>query len=345
MPAEWESHQATWLAWPHEQDDWPGKFEPIPWVYTEIVRHLARAETVRILVNDPAAEQQVRQLLERAGVAGSGIEFYHVPTDRSWVRDYGPLFVQDSSGRVALTDWHFNAWAKYDNWQHDDAVPAQLARHLGMACWQPRVGGLHVVLEGGSIDVDGLGLLLTTEECLLSPVQARNPTLSREDLEQVLSEHLGVREVIWLGQGIAGDDTHGHIDDLTRFVGPARVVTVVEEDPADCNHEPLQDNLERLRAWTSRAGQPLEIHTLPMPAPRECAGQRLPASYANFYIANGMVLVPTFNDPADRQALNTLADLFPDRSVVGIHAVDLVWGLGTLHCLTQQQSAPSSVTR
>jgi agmatine deiminase len=342
MPAEWEPHEATWIAWPHEEDDWPGKFAPIPWVYTEIVRHLSRAEPVRILVSDADAERQARALLRRAGVEGHRVVFFHAPTDRSWVRDTGPIFIRDAAGRVAVTDWHFNAWAKYDNWQRDDALPAFLARTLGMQRWAPEVRGRRVVLEGGSIDVNGAGLLLTTEECLLSPVQARNPSLTKEELERALADYLGATRVLWLGRGIAGDDTHGHIDDLARFVAPGAVVTVVEDDPGDVNYEPLQENLERLRSLAGPDGQPLEVHTLPMPAPLFCDGQRLPASYANFYIANGLVLVPTFNDPNDRHALNTLAELFPGRAVVGIHSVDLVWGLGTLHCLTQQQPAGGS---
>jgi agmatine deiminase len=337
MPAEWEPHEATWIAWPHQRADWPGKFPPIRWVYTEIVRHLNTAETVRILVNDAAGERGARRDLRKAGVDLSRVEFFAVPTDRVWMRDYGPIFVKDAAGTVALTDWAFNGWAKYDNWHRDDAVPGQLAGRLGMRRWQPVCRNSRAVLEGGSIDVNGEGLLLTTEECLLSTVQQRNPTLRRRDLEGVLADYLGVRKVLWLGRGIAGDDTHGHVDDLARFVGPRAVVTAVEDNAADPNHAPLRDNLEHLRGITDLEGRPLEVHTLPMPAPLFFGGQRLPASYANFYIANGRVLVPTFNDPNDRRALGILADLFPGRTVVGIHAVDLVWGLGTLHCLTQQQ--------
>ena len=337
MPAEWEPHEATWIAWPHRRDDWPGKFAPVPWVYAEIVRHLHAAEPVRILVNDARTEQRARRCLARVAVDPGRIEFYRFATDRVWTRDYGPLFVTGPGGAVGITDWKFNAWTKYTDWRHDDAIPRQIAVALGLPAWEPAAGAHRVVLEGGSIDVNGAGLLLTTEECLLDPVQARNPGLSRHDLERVLADYLGVRKVLWLGRGIAGDDTHGHIDDVARFVGPRTVVTVVEENPADPNYEPLQDNLWRLRAMTDLAGQQLEVVPLPMPAPLWFAGQRLPASYANFYIANDRVLVPTFNDPNDRRALSILADLFPRRKVVGIHAVDLVWGLGTLHCLTQQQ--------
>lgn len=341
MPAEWEPHEATWIAWPHEREDWPGKFEPIPWVYVEIVRHLVESEKVRVLVNDAASEQHARAFLQQAQVNLSLVQFFHFPTDRVWTRDYGPIFVRDGRGQVAMTDWHFNAWAKYDNWQRDDAVPEQIAHQLGLKSWTPNLGGTRLVLEGGSIDVNGAGLMLTTEECLLSDVQARNPGVGKEQLAAAFADYLGVQKVLWLNRGIVGDDTHGHIDDVARFVGPRAVVAVVEPDPDDANHEPLQENLARLRAMTDLDGQPLEIHTLPMPAPLHFNGQRLPASYANFYIANRHVLVPTFNDANDRHALDVLARLFPERTVVGIHAVDLVWGLGTLHCLTQQQPAGS----
>jgi agmatine deiminase len=339
MPAEWEPHRATWIAWPHQRDDWPGKFEPIPWVYAEIVRHLHASEMVHLLVNDHAAEIEVRDLLTQTGVDLARVCFFHSPTDRVWTRDYGPIFVVNSDGELGQTDWHFNAWAKYPNWHLDDAVPAQIAATLGHTTRQPVFNNRRIVLEGGSIDVNGQGLLLTTEECLLSDVQTRNPGLSRSDLEQVFAQYLGIKKVLWLNRGIAGDDTHGHVDDLARFVAADTVATVVEPDRGDDNHEPLQENLERLRGMTNLSGEALRIVELPMPAPIHFQGQRLPASYANFYIANNRVLVPTFNDPNDRMALNILAGLFPDRAIVGIHAVDLVWGLGTLHCLTQQQPA------
>jgi agmatine deiminase len=334
MPAEWEPHAATWVAWPHQRDDWPGKFEPVPWVYVEIVRKLAASERVRIVALEEEAAQ-ARGMLARAGVDLARIDFLPFATDRVWLRDSGAILVKDRDGRRAALDWHFNAWAKYDNWQHDDRLPEQIADHLGLPRWQPTHNGRRVVLEGGSIDVDGERLLLTTEECLLSPIQARNPGLSRSEIEQVLRDYLGVEKVLWLNRGIAGDDTHGHVDDLARFVAPRRVVTVVEEGKADDNYEPLRENLERLRSMEEID----EVLTLPMPAPLVLDGQRLPASYANFYIANRAVLVPTFNDPMDRVALATLAKAFPGREIVGIHAVDLVWGLGTLHCLTQQEPA------
>jgi agmatine deiminase len=339
MPAEWEPHEATWVAWPHRRDDWPGKFAVIPWVYTEIVRHLHQSERVRILVNDARAERRACRHLFQAGVNLEALDFFHFPTDRVWTRDYGPLFVTGPDGTKGIIDWRFNAWAKYPDWQRDDAVAYQAAQALGLARWEPRLGDRRIVLEGGSIDVNGQGLLLTTEECLLSPVQARNPGMTRADLERVLGEYLGVQKVLWLDRGIAGDDTHGHIDDLARFVAPKTVVAVVEDNPADVNYQPLQENWQRLRGMTDLEGRPLEVVKLPMPAPVVFDGQRLPASYGNFYIANDRVLVPTFNDANDRQTLGILAELFPDRQVVGIHAVDLVWGLGTLHCLTQQEPA------
>jgi agmatine deiminase len=339
MPAEWEPHDATWIAWPHQVEDWPGKFAPIPWVYAEIVRHLHQSERVCILVNDPQAEKRARRLLTDAHVDLKQIDFLPFPTDRVWTRDYGAIFVKNEQGQVAVTDWQFNAWAKYDNWQRDNAVAEQIRAALDLEGWQPSTGGQRVVLEGGSIDVNGEGLLLTTEECLQSDVQERNPGLSRGDYQRVFGDYLGIKKTLWLGRGIAGDDTHGHVDDLARFVGPRAIVTVVTDDATDPNFEPLQENLRRLKEMTDLEGKLFDVFRLPMPAPLLFKKQRLPASYANFYIANNRVLMPTFNDPNDRIALGILAELFPGRTVVGIHAVDLVWGLGTLHCLTQQQPA------
>jgi agmatine deiminase len=328
MPAEWERHEATWIAWPHEESDWPGKFETVAWVYGEIVRRLARVERVRILVRDGELRARAESALRKCAVDLHAVDFFEVPTDRSWTRDFCPIFIK-RPGEVAITDWIFNGWAKYDNWQRDNAVPAELARTIGMRSWAP---GL--VLEGGSIDVNGDGVLMTTEECLLSDVQARNPGRSRGDIEDALRQYLGISRVLWLKRGIAGDDTHGHVDDLARFVAPRTIVTVIEHDPAEVNYERLHENLEILRSHAE-----FRVMALPMPEPVYFDGQRLPASYANFYIANRLVLVPTFNDPNDRAALNTLAELFPDREVVGIACTDLVLGLGTLHCMTQQQPA------
>jgi agmatine deiminase len=341
MPAEWEPHEATWLAWPHRLSDWPRKFAPIPWVYGEIVRQITPGELVRILVPSARVEAAARRVLSRVGVDLGRIEFFRFPLDRGWARDFGPIFVKDdAAGEVAVARFRFNAWAKYPDWKKDDRVPERAARALRLPLRAVERDGRPVVLEGGSVDVDGRGTLLTTEECNLDPdVQPRNPGLGRDGLERVLRDSLGVAKVIWLGCGIAGDDTHGHVDDLCRFVAPGRVVLCHESDPADVNYRPLEENRERLRGARTADGSRLDVVTLPMPKPLILDGQRLPASYANFYICNAAVLVPTFNDPADREALGTLAELIPDRPVVGIHAVDLVWGLGTLHCLTQQQPA------
>jgi agmatine deiminase len=324
MPAEWEPHEATWIAWPHNRKDWPGRFTPIPWVYAEIVRKLAAVERVRILVNSGDHEARARAMLRKVGAQMAAVEFYRYPTDRVWVRDYGPLFVKSAAGEVAAVKWKFNAWAKYPDFERDEDAGGAIAERA--RTWRPEV-----VLEGGAIDVNGAGMALVTEECLLSPVQARNPHLGREGMERALAENLGVERVLWLKNGIVGDDTHGHIDDLARFVDASTVVIATEDDPADPNHAILKENEAILARYPVRAVR------LPMPGPLVFGGQRLPASYANFYIANGLVLVPTFNDPNDRLALNILAELFEGREVVGIDCTALVWGLGTLHCMTQQQ--------
>ena len=336
MPAEFEPHAATWIAWPHHEADWPGKIAAIHFVYVEITRVLARGELVRILVPDAATRARATRLLAKAHVASDRVEFWVIPTNRGWTRDFGPIFVSNGA-RLAIVDWKFNGWAKYRNWRLDNAVNGRLARRLCLPSFVPVVERRQVVLEGGSIDVNGRGTLMTTEECLLSPIQARNPRLNRAQIERVLRGHLGVNHILWLGRGIAGDDTHGHVDDLARFTDPRTVVAVAETDRRDENYRPLRENRRRLRRMCDQDGRPLEVVELPMPAAIRYEKLRLPASYANFYIANTTVLVPTFNDPHDRIALDTLAKLFPTREVVGIHAVDLVWGLGTLHCLTQQQ--------
>jgi len=338
MPAEFSPHAATWLAWPHRDSDWPGKFDVIPWVYAEIIRALTRHERVNLVIPSGSGSA-ITKILTDASANLAQVALHETETDRSWVRDSGPIFVVNERGERTILDWHFNAWAKYPNWTLDDKLPAFASERLGIPRVQPQFGEHRVVLEGGSIDVNGAGLLITTEECLLSTIQQRNPPMNRVDYEQVFAEYLGVKKVIWLDRGITGDDTHGHVDDLARFVNPNTVVTVVESNAADENYTLLQENLERLRGTTDAAGQKLEIVTLPMPRPLVFDGMRLPASYANFYIADGVVIVPTFNDPADRTALGTLAELFPEREIVGIHCVDLVWGLGTLHCMTQQEPA------
>jgi len=339
MPAEWEGHEATWLGWPHELTDWPGKFAPIPWAFAEIVRHLTRVERVFLLVEDRAAEERVRTILKKAGAALEAVEFFHLATDRVWLRDSGPICVKNSAGEVAYNNFVFNGWAKYANHKKDAAVVAKANRRLKRRVFLPEYKGRRVVLEGGATDVNGKGTLLTTEECLLSKTQERNPGFVREDYEAMFREYLGVTHVLWLGNGIAGDDTHGHVDDLTRFVNATTVVTIVEEDRRDTNYQPLQENLARLRSMKDQDGRALQVETLPMPAPVYFDGQRLPASYANFYIANKLVLAPTFNDANDRVALDVLGKVFPGREVVGIHCRDLVLGLGTIHCMTQQEPA------
>ena len=354
MPAEWEPHEATWLAWPHYHDDWPGKFEPIPWVYAEIIRNLARHERVELIVNDATSEKKARKVLDRANALSENVRFHRWPTNRVWTRDSGCTFVitpsfarPDSRGRLSprvserdelvAVKWRFNAWAKYSTFQHDEKIGILMAEAADAHEVRPAFGKHRVVLEGGSIDVNGQGTLITTEECLLSKVQQRNPTMRRKDYEGVFADYLGIKNVIWLGSGIAGDDTHGHVDDITRFVAPDTVVTAVETDPDDPNYEPLRENIRRLRAASDQAGKPLAIVELPMPSPVIFEERRLPASYGNFYIANGVVLVPVFNDPNDCVALDILADLFPEREVIGIYSGDLIWGFGAMHCMTQQQ--------
>jgi agmatine deiminase len=343
MPAEWEPHRATWLGWPHNRTDWPGKFEPIPWVCAEIVRYLSRVEDVNILVRNASAKAQARDMLSLCGADLKRVKFHVWPVNRVWTRDSGPIFIRRNSAtdQVAITNWRFNAWAKYPDCKLDDRLPNRVARLLKLNEFTPtteRSGKPYrVVLEGGSIDVNGQGLMLTTEECLLSKVQQRNPGLTRNDLEKIFSDYLGVDKVMWLGRGIAGDDTHGHVDDISRFVAPDVIVTAVERNRGDANYEPLQENLKRLRAATDLEGRKLQIVELPLPRPVIFKKQRLPASYANFYIANNLVLVPTFNDPNDRVALNILAEVLPKHEVVGIYCGDFIWGLGAIHCATQQQ--------
>jgi agmatine deiminase len=342
MPAEWERHSATWLGWPHHATDWPGKLNAIRWAYGEIARKLAPGEVVRLLVNSRAEEMRARSVFARSGVDLTRMDFHRYPTNRGWMRDSGPICVRraGSPAEVAVVHFHFNAWAKYPDWRRDRGVPEHAAQHLGCRLFNAALGGRDFVLEGGAIDVNGRGSLLTTEECLLDQkTQVRNPGLSRAEVESVLKSNLGVTNVLWLGHGIVGDDTHGHVDDLCRFVNPTTVVLAQESNPKDINYSPLRENLERLRGLRLEDGSKIEVVPLPMPAPLHFGGLRLPASYANFYIANAAVIVPTFNDPNDRRALGILGELFPDRPVVGIHAVDLVLGFGTLHCLTQQEPA------
>lgn len=357
MPAEWEPHAATWLAWPHHEPDWPGKLGPIPWVYAEIVRALHGHERVEVLCHDDTVREAARDALDAHGVAPAGAHPHsppgyrlHVtPNDRVWVRDSGPTGVHRPDGSVLWVNWAFNGWAKYPNHARDARVGQTFAAASGhpiVEPGRPDRPDQRLVLEGGGIEVDGQGLMLVTEEWLLSTVQVRNPGMGRVEYERAFRDWLGVRQTLWLGEGCVGDDTHGHVDDVARFVAPGVIVLAHEEDPSDENHRRSADNLRRLQLAGGERGA-LKVVTLPFPRPVTMRGERLPASYANFYIANGVVLVPTFNDPNDRVALNTLAALMPEHNVVGIHAVDLVWGLGTLHCLTQQQPAaqpPASST-
>jgi agmatine deiminase len=341
MPAEWEPHRATWIAWPHHEPDWPGKFGPIPWVYSEIARVLALHEPVEILCQSEEVAESARAILIAHAVRLDQIRLHVVPTDRVWLRDSAPIGVRIESGEVVLLDWKFNAWAKYDNWALDDRIGTAIGSLTGLRREEPHLdSGEPIVLEGGGIEVNGDGLLLVTEEWLLSDTQVRNPGVSRTDYERIFARWLGIDRTIWLGEGCVGDDTHGHIDDIARFVARDTVLLAVEPDPADDNHVRSMDNLHRLEHASNAPGvAALRIVTLPFPRAVVMNGERLPASYANFYIANDVVLMPTFNDPNDRVALDIIANLMPSRTVVGIHAVDLVWGLGTLHCLTQQEPA------
>ena len=338
MPAEWEPHRATWISWPHHEPDWPGKLGAIPWVYAEIARAIAPHEPLEILCHDDAVLESARLALDAHDVRSDRIRLHLVPTDRVWLRDSAPTGTIDERGRVVLVNWAFNGWAKYPNWTHDAEVGVAVSDITGLPRVEPRrPDGERLVLEGGGIEVNGDGLMLVTEEWLLSDVQVRNPGMTRDDYERAFAQWLGVTRTIWLGEGCVGDDTHGHIDDVVRFVSADTLVIAVEDDPADENHARSIDNLRRLELASRTTSLPLRIVKLPFPRPVIMNSERLPASYANFYIANGVVLVPTFNDPNDRAALNVLADLLPLHRVVGIHAVDLVWGLGTLHCLTQQE--------
>jgi agmatine deiminase len=346
MPAEWERHRATWLSWPHEESDWPGKFGAVPWVFCEIARALQEGERIRLIVKSAAMERAAKKALSSSSVSLANVDFHRFATDRSWTRDSVPTFVTRAAGTkkrggLAAVNWRFNGWSRYKNHKKDDALGPQVARELGLSRFDPVVTlgrrSHHFVLEGGAIDVDGEGSLLATEECLLDGKQARNPELGRGLSEAVLRDYLGVEKVIWLGRGIAGDDTGGHIDDFARFVAPGKVVIAVETGRKDLNYRVLGEARERLNAARDARGRKLEVIPLPMPAPVVFDGQRLPASYANFYVGNAAVLVPTFNDASDRIALGILTELFPDRAVRGIHSTDFVLGLGTIHCSTQQE--------
>ena len=376
MPAEWEPHASTWLAWPHFRGDWPGKFEPIPWVYAEIIRNLSRHERVDLIVNSEHAESGAKAVLEKADALSDNVVFHRWRTDRVWTRDSGCIFLTRAAAppRAQISDspvreswegheftradrsrktvgalapeeglfalhFQFDAWAKYENYKLDAKLGAHMAKSAVARIVHPMFGDQPIVLEGGSIDVNGRGTLITTEECLLSSTQQRNPRMDRAAYEQLFADYFGIQSVIWLGEGIEGDDTHGHVDDLTRFVAPDTVVTMVEPNERDENYSALHHNLGRLRAARDQDGHRLSVVEIPMPRPVILEGRRLPASYANFYIANGVVLVPVFNDPNDRIALNALAEVFRSREIVPIYSGDLIWGFGALHCMTQQEPA------
>lgn len=337
LPPEWSPHQATWIGWPYNKSDWPGKFSPIPYVYAEIVKYISRGEKVRIFVQSKEHKLKAEKVLKDSDVNLSNVEFFIKKTDRGWLRDSGPMFVKDERETVAI-DFKFNAWAKYDDYKLDDKIPQFISDKLKLKRVVAEHNGQQVVLEGGAIDTNGKGTLITTEECLLDEkVQTRNPGFTKSDYFEVFRKYFGITNVIWLGKGIAGDDTHGHVDDLCRFVNEDTVVLVLEENPSDKNYTLLNENKERLQNIYMPNGSKLNVVPLPMPSPQIFKGQRLPASYVNFYISNYAVLVPTFNDPNDKIALGILSELFHDRKVIGIHSVDLVWGLGTLHCLTKEQ--------
>jgi len=337
MPAEWEKHEATWLGWPHNKEDWPGKFLPIPWVYAEIVKRISADENVRILVESKEHQQKAKSVLMSSNVDLKNIEFFQFKTDRGWLRDSSPAFIKNKE-QVAAVGFKFNGWAKYQNYKNDTKLHEFISSKFGLLKFIPEHSGNQIVLEGGSMDINGKGTLITTEECLLDEkIQTRNPNLTKKNYEEVFKNYLGITNVFWLNKGITGDDTHGHVDDLCRFVNEKTLVPVQEKNSSDENYKLLKENKERIESMRLEDGSKPEIIYLPMPEPVVFKGQRLPASYANFYISNSAVLVPTFNDPNDKRALGILGELITDRSVIGIHAVDLVWGLGTIHCLTHEQ--------
>lgn len=340
MPAEWTKQEAVWLSWPHNRNDWPGKLPAIGYVYAHFIRLLTTQVTVRLMVNNQKTLDSVRELLAKSEADMDRVIFYIIPTNRIWMRDYGPTFVVNKKGEKALVDWRFNAWANYPDHRRDNKVPESVNASLNHPRFTPHHKGRRVVLEGGSIDVNGKGSLLTTLECLQSQdTQIRNPGFTREDYEKIFADNLGITNTIWLGNGIAGDDTHGHVDDLARFIDANTVVVIHEKNKHDVNYAALHENVKILKKSVNEKGQPLDIIELPTPRPLSFGGERLPASYANFLICNKLVLVPTFNDPNDRIALNILAEAMPKHEIVGIHCADFVLGRGTLHCASQQEPA------
>jgi agmatine deiminase len=337
FPAEWEKQRGILLCFPQNGKDWPGKYQAIQWAFVEFIKKVATYETVYLLVANEQLKGKAHEMLERAHVNTSQIHYILQKTNRSWMRDSGPILVETSNGSLEAISFNFNGWAKYPNHLLDKQVPAAVAKALNIPMTTATYKGKPVVLEGGGIDVNGKGTLLTSEECLLHPsIQVRNPGFTKADYEAVFEEYLGVTNIIWLGEGIQGDDTHGHIDDLCRFVNEDTIITVVESDKKDVNYKPLQDNLQRLKVAKLENGKSPNIVELPMPQKLMFENIRIPPSYANFLIINDAVLVPTFNDPNDRIALNTLATCFPNRAIIGISSIDLIWGFGTLHCLSQQ---------
>jgi agmatine deiminase len=334
---EWEPHEATWIAWPHNINDWPGKFASIKWVYAEIVKYISRGEKVRIIVQSKEHKLKAEYVLKSVNADFSNIEYFFKKTDRGWLRDSFPFFIKEKN-KLTAVDFKFNGWAKYNNYKLDNKIPSYISNKFNFSRVTAEYKGQQVILEGGAVDTNGKRILITTEECLLDKkVQVRNPGFKKKDYENVFKKYLGVTNIIWLGKGIVGDDTHGHVDDLCRFVSEDTIILAQEENSLDVNYNILKENKERLENIYLPNGSKLNVIDLPMPSPVVFKGVRLPASYANFYISNYAVLVPTFNDPNDRIVLGILSELFQDRKVVGIHSVDLVWGLGTIHCLTHEQ--------
>ena len=338
LPAEWEPHQATWLVWPQNESDWPGKLQKIKFVYRKIVSHLCESEKVRIIISPGETRKSAENFLKKESADLANVEFYEYPTDRSWIRDSGPFFVRKDSAEPSVLDFGFNGWAKYPDWKNDDLVPGFIAETLSLYSETPTRLGRKVILEGGGLDVNGEGSLITTKQCLLSvDKQERNPSFKKNDYEAIFSEYFGVTNTLWLNKGIEGDDTNGHVDDICRFTGPETIILCLEDNPEDPNYFPLRENLEILQDLRLEDGGEIEIIPIPMPSPLFFEGERLPATYANFYISNEKVLVPTYNDPNDREALGILSELFPARDVVGVDCVDLAWGFGAIHCITKEE--------
>ncbi|MFL5728705.1 MAG: agmatine/peptidylarginine deiminase [Cytophagaceae bacterium] len=332
FPAEWEKHSATWLSWPHKEASWPGKIETIYPVYVRFIKALTEGETVNINVNDEAMKTKAISYLQKEGVDLTRVHFFFFPTNDAWCRDHGPAFlVNRKEKKKMIVDWGYNAWGgKYPPYDLDDVIPTLIAKHYNIPVVNPGI-----VMEGGSVEFNGKGTLLTTTGCLLN--KNRNPHLNQKQIEEYLTGYYGVDQILWLGDGIVGDDTDGHIDDITRFVNSDTVLTVVEENKKDENHEPLEENLKSLKKMRLQDGKQLNVVELPMPSAVVFDDQRLPASYANFYIGNAAVVVPVFRDKNDERALEIIQKCFPDRKVIGLDSTDIIWGLGSFHCLSQQE--------